>query len=971
MEALGKHDLVTEIVGRALELDGSERSEYVVEACGEDRWLRSEVESLLAQEEAVDEGFLGTPPIFDRIDEPEASEPPPPERLGTYQVIDFLGEGGMGRVYVGEQSEPIQRRVAVKVIDAIHRRSRRRRFTAECQALARLNHPNVASLYEVGTTDDGHPFLAMELIDGAPITRWCDERRIGVTERVRLFLGVCAGVAHAHEKGILHCDIKPGNILVTEVDGWPRAKVIDFGIASALDEPLLTDTPVTQASLRGTPAYMCPEAMDRGAPHDLDTRSDVHGLGLVLYELVTGVLPFQRDRDNLPRLLRRITEDDPPAPSARFRALSPDRQHQLAARRGLDPTALRRRLNGDLDAILLKAVARDKARRYATPGELVADLRRHLSSRPIEARPPSLGYVVGRFVKRRAGAVAVLSLFVLSLAGALVARSVEARRAREAAAQARQAAAEADELSRFLIDLFQGANPERAAAEVVTTGELLARGAERLRTEFLEEPLTRARFLQTIGEIYTEISDLTLAGDLVEEALAIRRDELGETHELTLETLDQLGVIRRRQRRYAEAEEILSGVLAVRQAEPKTDPVKVADAHNQLANVYWNQGRHEEAEAAHRSALEIRERALDINYPDIAVSLNNLGIALNSQSRWRESEPLLVRAVEIFSSSLGPDHPRTAASLNALATAQYRLGRIEEGERNYLKAIEIWTAAYGDAHPRTVIGRTSLAFFLQRQSRWREAVEQWRTIADLQQRSLGAEHRELARTLSRLGSCASSMADYATAESSLRRALEIQSRELSEEHTDTALTLRRLAWVLAYTGRFDEAERLLRRAAEMRARLTGPESRQALRAAGNLGWLMRRRGDLAAAEEILSPTLETMERVRGADSSDNAFVTSELGATLARQGRWQEAEGLLKRALELRDDPVGEESTGSATTLHELGLLARDRGLFEEARDYLERAVAIRRARLIDNHPDTVDTERALAALPRIVPGGR
>ncbi len=420
---------VMQLLSDALELEGVDRRHFLDRTCAGDPALRQELESLLDEEPALDDGFLEVPAAAGlaavrraavrRTGEsgtlPHGSPVPlPVERLGPYRVVRTLGRGGMGTVFLGEQQEPVRRRVALKVIDAIHGRTGRQRFAAECQALARLGHPNVASLYEVGTTEEGYPFVAMELVDGTVITTWCDERTLGLGQRLELFLGACAGVRHAHEKGVLHRDIKPSNVLVTEVDGRPAAKLIDFGIARAHgDGPSLIDTSTAitlEHQIIGSPAYMSPEALPF-SDRDVDTRSDVYSLGLLLYELLAGVLPFELEDQSLADLIRRLeAADEMPAPSVRFRGLDDDDRRQIAERRGLSEKALERRIRGDLDAIAARAIARDPERRYDSAADLAADLERHLHSEPVAARPPTAGYLLGCFLRRflRGAAVALL-----------------------------------------------------------------------------------------------------------------------------------------------------------------------------------------------------------------------------------------------------------------------------------------------------------------------------------------------------------------------------------------------------------------------------------------------------------------------------------------------------------------------------------------------------------------------------------
>ena len=341
---------------------------------------------------------------------------PLPERIGPYRILDVLGEGGMGVVYLAEQTKPVRRQVALKVMRHVMTQPLAViRFDAERQALARLQHPNVAQMYEAGTTEDGHLYFAMEPVDGQPIGKYCDQYRLSIQERLELFCAVCAGVQHAHQKGILHRDLKPSNILVTEVQGGPVPKIIDFGVAKALDQPLVDATLYTDDRLVGTPAYLSPEALGSNEKDaDIDTRSDVYSLGIVLYELLVGVRPFDTRGLGFLQVLTKVLEDEPEGPSTRWTTLDIETRQAIADRRRLERSALKKRLRGDLDWIVMKAIAKDRRLRYRSPSELAADLRRHLEHRPVEAGPPSRFYRLGKLVRRHRALVAAALVVVLA-----------------------------------------------------------------------------------------------------------------------------------------------------------------------------------------------------------------------------------------------------------------------------------------------------------------------------------------------------------------------------------------------------------------------------------------------------------------------------------------------------------------------------------------------------------------------------
>ncbi len=921
------------LLGKAVELDRSERGRFLDGACAGDPALRAELAAMLEEGPTATDDFLGAPAVAQlALDETlpfdDADRPPPQQQrwIGPYRIVGILGRGGMGTVYRGEQEEPVRRQVALKVIEGIHDPTRLQRFAAECQALARLHHPNVASLYEVGTTGQERPYVAMELVDGTAITSWCDQHRLSLGERIELFLGVCAGVRHAHEKGILHRDLKPANVLVTEIDGVPTAKVIDFGIARAIGDPLHSGSrPMTlDHQIVGSPAYMCPEAA--AGEREIDTRSDVYALGLLLYELLVGVPPLEHQGVGLGIFLRRILTEEPPVASVRYGELDAERQQQLAAERSLaDPRQLSRRIRGDLDAILATTLARAPADRYSSPADLAADLKRHLELQPVGVRSPSARYLTGRFIRRHFTLVAAAALVMIALVAGIVgtARQAvranrQAERANHEAARARQALAEAQQLSGFLVELFGVADPERGPGEPVDVRELLDRGAQRLHDELGDQPLARALFMHTIGEIYTKMALFEPAEELIGGALEIRERELDKDHPDVLESVNQLGVVYRRQKRLDEAEPLLRRVLAAREAQG--DPVAVGLALNNLGNLLWNQRRFDEAEAAYRHALAIREAELGPDHRDAAETLNNLGALFQAQKAYDQAMPYLLRAAEIYLEELGTDHPRYAATLFNLSLIEPELGQWRDAEDHCRRAAAIWQASYGPKHPRTFAAQSRVAYLLRRQGHYEESAQHYRTLLD-ERADEGLENSQVRRLFRNLARAQARLGDYDSAENNYRHLLEFYLEDRSEDDPSV------------------------------------------LRARSKLAWLAGLRGDHALAEVAHRQVLDERRRVLGEEHRDTAWSLHHLALALADMGRDPEAEALWLQALEIRRSTLGEDHLDFSDTLHQLGRLAGTSGRTDEARRLLGQALEIRRRKLPADHPDRRETLDALSAI--------
>jgi non-specific serine/threonine protein kinase/serine/threonine-protein kinase len=700
--------------------------------------------------------------------------PPPPEIPG-FVVERLLGEGGMGRVYLARQTAPVVRLVAIKMIHAHLEDPRARlRFASEQQALARLNHPAVAQLYDAGTTADGRPYVVMEHVDGTPLTEYCDRERLSIEERLRLFVAVCRGVEHAHRRQLLHRDLKPSNLLVTTADGAPAPKIIDFGIARALDAPLDDAAPPTGLRVLGTPHYMSPEALQATEePRDLDTRTDVYSLGVVLFELLTGSRPFAPSTGDVVTLMRRISEDEPPRPSSRLRSSDEITRSRIAGARSGESRQLVRRLAGDLDWIVLRALARDREKRYGSAAALADDIERSLRHEPVVARPPSLADRLLKLARRHRLAAVLAAVTLTAVAGAAVVSSLALVRATRAEREAVAEAAATRELLDFVVGLFEAARPEATKGEDVSPHELVALGAARLAEQEDLAPLQRARLLHTLADVQLRLGDYESGRQLAAEALALREENLEEAHPDVLRSLDLLSTLDRRAGRLEEAEPLVERMVELAQADPE-HPAVLADALNTLANLRWRQDRLEEAEALHRRTLKLRRAAYaagDATLGDVGSSLNNLGVLLWSQERFEEAEPFLREAADAFEAASGADSPRVAAALGNLGIVLSKLGRYDEEEPLQLRALAI------------------------------------------RQKVLGPEHPDVSISWHNLGVLYSRTGRLAQAEDAYRRALSIRRTSLGEDHPETLKTRRNLALVLEREGRTEEAQEL-RRAGE-------------------------------------------------------------------------------------------------------------------------------------------------------------
>jgi eukaryotic-like serine/threonine-protein kinase len=740
-----------------------------------------------------------------------------PREIGPYKLISVLGEGGMGVVYLAEQTDPIRRRVALKVMKpGMDTRQVIARFESERQALAVMDHPNIARVLDGGVTPEGRPYFVMELVHGTPITSYADTHRLSVEQRLRLFLDVCAAVQHAHHKGVIHRDLKPTNVLVSVHDSGPVVKVIDFGIAKAVGLGLTDRTLVTHVGqILGTPEYMSPEQAEMTGL-DVDTRTDIYSLGVMLYELLVGVLPFDLGAKPDYVITHALRERDIPRPSTRLTSLG-DTLPTVARYRATSADALRREIRGDLDWIILKAMEKDRTRRYETARGLANDIRRHLDNVPVVARPPSARYVLGKFVRRNrvavlAGSVAVAAV-LLGTAGA----AVGLVHAREQQRRAEQSATLAEQVIDFMTGLFRISNPGDAQGRTVTVREVLDTGAERIQTDLAGQPVVQARLMRTIGEVYTNLGLYDDASTMLRRSVATL-ERTGDNAADLVVALNRLGGLYRMQGRMDEAEATLLRAVALARAHEEDGGLRASETLGSLANVYHEVGRFDEAESRYLEALAIQERLLPPDDRRLGATVGNLAAMYLNQRRLDQAEPLLRRSVRINQANFGPDHLEVALDYNNLGASYYLRGRLEEAADAYGRADEIMTRVLEPNHPLVAGIQHNLGEIDWRLGRYAEARARLERSLAIKEQLLGTEHASVARTLKALGNLAEDDGRPADAERYYRRALTIFDRVLDLPDANVRETLEGLARLLHATGRPDEASALEARAAAITTR---------------------------------------------------------------------------------------------------------------------------------------------------------
>jgi serine/threonine protein kinase/tetratricopeptide (TPR) repeat protein len=883
-----------ELFEAALELSPEHRAAYLDDICGGDAALRQRLQALLRKHDRAG-SFLenAAVPALATIEEPVREGPG--TVIGPYKLMEQIGEGGMGLVFVAEQQQPVRRKVALKVIKpGMDSAQVIARFEAERQALALMDHPHIARVLDAGATALGRPYFVMELVKGVPITQFCDDNRLTAPERLGLFISVCQAVQHAHQKGIIHRDLKPSNVLVTSHDGRPVVKVIDFGVAKAVGQQLTEKTVYTGfAQMIGTPLYMSPEQAGMSSL-DIDTRTDIYALGVLLYELLTGTTPFDKERlkavgfDELRRIIR---EEEPPRPSTRISTLG-QAATTVSAHRKSDPKRLSRLCRGELDWIVMKALEKDRNRRYETANGFAMDVQRYLADEPVLACPPAAGYRLRKFVRRNKGPVLTTTLVLLALVAGIIgttwqavradqraegerlAKLAEADRAegeRKAKQQAQQEKANAEvreaEIKAVLdfveSKIFAAARPKDLAGGQgydVKLADAVKAALPFVDKSFTKQPLIEARLRATMGISFSYLSDAKTAIEQQEKARALYSRHRGPDHPDTVHSMNNLAVAYEKAGRTQEAIRLFEETLRLRKANLGPEHPDTLSSMNNLANTYTAAGRTQEALKLHEETFELRKAKLGPDHPDTLHSMHNLALSYVAAGREREALELREKTLPLLKAKLGPDHPDIVMSMTALANSYFAAGRLQEALNLREEIRDLAKAKLGPEHAATLLSMFNLANSYSAARRVPEAVKLHEETLQLMKAKLGHDHP---KTLNSMNSLANAYDDAGRGQEALKlyeETLRLSKAKLGADHPDTLKSMNNLATSYHYAGRSQEAVKLHEETLRLTKAKLGRAHPDTLASMNNLAGSYIAAGEAAKAVALLQETIALRER---------------------------------------------------------------------------------------------------------------
>ncbi len=888
----------------------------------------------------------------------------PGTKLGPYKILQLIGEGGFGSVFLAQQDEPVQRKVALKIIKlGMDTRQVVARFEQERQALALMDHPNIAKVLDAGATETGRPFFVMELVKGDPIVEYCDRNKLSIDERLEVFAQVCTAVQHAHTKGIIHRDIKPSNVLVSTQDGRPTCKVIDFGIAKATSARLTEKTLFTDHhQLIGTPEYMSPEQAEGSI--DIDTRTDVYSLGVLLYELLTGTTPFSGGELRsaaYAEIQRIIREVEPPIPSTRL-SRNTDTIAGIAARRHTEPRKLGTIIRGDLDWIVMKAMEKDRQRRYETANGLAMDIRRFLRGEAVVAAPPSKAYRMKKFIGRNRGAVTASAAIAAALLVGVVAfawQTQVARRERDRAVaaetQIKKRADELQKVSDFQASMLSQIDATQAGEQLLA--DVKDRFAKSLAKSEVpqEQRASRSNLLaKELGEVNaTDTAAAMIDRTILKPSIKAIDEKFKDQPAIDAALRHTIADLYRTLGLYQEALPLIQRAVDTRRRVLGEDDPKTIASLNVLADTYLSTGKTDEAAALFQDTLERSKRVLGLDNEETLALMGNLGNVLRDQGKFTEAEPLLRGAMEGRRRVLGNEHRETLISLNTYGYLLIAQGKAAEAEPYWREAYETGKRVFGPDNSDTLVWTANVGGLMLELGRLEDATNLYREAAEGFRRVRGEEHPYTLACLSALCQTLTKQGKLNESEKIFVEVLEAQRRSLGEDHPDTMNTTIKLGRNLADQGRLTEAEAVMRSSVATSRRVLGNDNAMTLDRIGCLADTLARMERYEESNALYLEQIPALERVLGKNHPAYLVNTAQFGDSLIFQGKLEQAEPYLRTAVEARRKISGKAHPETGFALNSLGALLREQGKLAEAEAAIRESLQIFRAALNKDNPST------------------